>query len=61
MSVSSSDFIAGTISPLPHRCKESEEQTERAAHLLGQVKTGVDHLADKLQHIKAVSQLIQCV
>ena len=34
---------------------ESEEKADRASRLLAQVKNGVDHLTEKLQHIKAVS------
>lgn len=33
---------------------ESQAKTDRAGHLLGQVKTGISHLAEKLQYIKAV-------
>lgn len=38
-----------------NRCKESKEKADRASKLLSQVKNGVDHLSEKLQHIKAVS------
>ncbi len=34
---------------------ESEESSDRTSHLLAQVKNGVEHLTEKLQHIKAVS------
>ena len=36
-------------------CKDSKEKADRASKLLAQVKNGVDHLSEKLQHIKAVS------
>ncbi len=34
---------------------DSEEKSDRASRLLAQVKNGVEHLTEKLQHIKAVS------
>lgn len=34
---------------------ESDAKLDRTGRLLGQVKTGVDHLAEKLKHIKMVS------
>ena len=38
----------------PPRSAESEDRADRASRLLAQVKNGVDHLHEKLQHIKAV-------
>lgn len=35
--------------------KQSEESSDRASRLLAQVKNGVEHLTEKLEHIKAVS------
>ena len=37
-----------------NRCTESESKSDRAGRLLGQVKAGITHLSEKLQHIKAV-------
>ena len=37
------------------RRSENEIRLDRSGRLLGQVKTGVDHLAEKLKHIKTVS------
>jgi len=37
------------------RCAESEVKADRSSRLLAQVKGGVEHLSEKLQHIKAVS------
>ena len=38
------------------RRDESSEKLERASHVLVSVKAGVEHLADKLQHLKIVSK-----
>ncbi len=40
------------------RRTESETKLDRSGRLLGQVKTGVDHLAEKLKHIKTVSTVL---
>ena len=37
------------------RLEESRVRQERASKVLINVKAGVEHLADKLQHLKAVS------
>ena len=37
-----------------YRHADSEAKSDRAGRLLGQVKTGINHLAEKLQNIKAV-------
>ena len=37
------------------RCRESEMKADRSLRLMAQVKNGVNHLSEKLQHIKAVS------
>ena len=34
---------------------ESEDKANRTSKLLAKVKNGVEHLSEKLQHIKAVS------
>ena len=47
-----------TITPILHmytRCAESEVKADRSSRLLAQVNSGVEHLSEKLQHIKAVS------
>jgi len=36
------------------RRDEAAERLERASHVLVSVKAGVEHLADKLQHLKVV-------
>jgi hypothetical protein len=35
------------------RRSDSEVKADRAGRLLGQVKTGINHLSEKLQHLKA--------
>lgn len=37
-----------------YRCDESNERQERTSRTLVNVKSGIEHLADKLQHLKAV-------
>lgn len=37
------------------KCSESEEKANRTSKLLAKVKNGVEHLSEKLQHIKAVN------
>ena len=37
---------------------DSEVRLENASGVLVKVKAGVEHLADKLQHLKAVSLLL---
>ena len=37
------------------KCSESEEKATHTSKLLAKVKNGVEHLSEKLQHIKAVS------
>lgn len=39
------------------RRDEGQGKTDRASKILVNVKAGVEHLADKLQHIKAVSRV----
>ena len=48
----------GHLDDAKKKCVESENKAESASKLLGQVKSGVEHLAEKMQHIKAVSYLI---
>ena len=47
----------GHLDDAKKKCTESEGKTRSANKLLGQVKNGVEHLTDKMQHIKAVSKL----
>lgn len=42
------------LSDAKQSCSESEEKTNRTSKLLAKVKNGVEHLSEKLQHIKAV-------
>jgi len=35
-------------------CEEAEARADQAAKLMTTVKAGVEHLAEKLQHLKAV-------
>lgn len=37
------------------RCEESKIRAEQTSKLLAQVKNGVQHLSEKLQHIKMVA------
>lgn len=39
------------------RRDDGQGKTDRASKILVNVKAGVEHLADKLQHIKAVSMM----
>jgi len=45
----------GHLDDAKKRCAESEVKADRSSRLLAQVKSGVEHLSEKLQHIKAVS------
>lgn len=36
------------------KCSESEEKANRTSKLLAKVKNGVEHLSEKLQHMKTV-------
>ena len=38
-----------------YRCEESTVRSDLTSKLLAQVKNGVQHLSEKLQHIKMVS------
>lgn len=40
------------------KCSESEEKADRTSKLLAKVKNGVEHLSEKLQHMKAVRLLL---
>ena len=46
------------LSDAKQKCSESEEKANRASNLLAKVKNGVEHLSEKLQHIKAVRLII---
>ncbi len=35
------------------RCEESKQRQERSSRILVDVKAGIEHLADKLQYLKA--------
>lgn len=55
-----------TLEEFEQHLKEQEERRddaaaklERASHVLVSVKAGVEHLADKLQHLKIVSHCSQ--
>lgn len=37
-----------------YRCEESKVRADQTSKLLAQVKNGVQHLSEKLQHIKMV-------
>lgn len=37
------------------KCEEAEHRQKHASRTLVNVKSGIEHLADKLQHLKAVS------
>jgi len=37
------------------RMDDSEERLQRNSNIMVSIKAGVDHLADKLHHLKAVS------
>ena len=37
-----------------YRCADSQDRQDRANKTLVNVKAGIEHLADKLQHLKAV-------
>lgn len=39
------------------KCAESEQRQTHVSRTLVNVKAGIEHLADKLQHLKAVSSL----
>lgn len=39
------------------RRDDADEKLQRASRILVQVKAGVEHLADKLHHLKAVSMV----
>lgn len=39
---------------MPFSCEEAEARADQAAKLMTTVKAGVEHLAEKLQHLKAV-------
>lgn len=43
------------LSKEENRRDTADEQLQRASRILVQVKAGVEHLADKLHHLKAVS------
>lgn len=52
----------GHLDDSKKKCTESEGKAKAANKLLGQVKNGVEHLTEKMQHIKAVSkQLSSCL
>ncbi len=44
----------GHLDDAKRKCAESESKTKSANKLLGQVNNGVEHLTEKMQHIKAV-------
>lgn len=46
--------IYSSLILLFYRRLDSEAKSDRAGRLLSQVKTGIGHLAEKLQNIKAV-------
>ncbi len=50
----------GHLDDAKRKCAESESKTKSANKLLGQVNNGVEHLTEKMQHIKAVSVCIVC-
>ncbi len=57
----------GHLDDAKKKCAESETKAKSSTKLLGQVTNGVDHLTEKMQHIKAVrnecntfSKLITC-
>lgn len=39
------------------RRSDADERLQRSSHILLQVKAGVEHLSQKLHHLKAVSSL----
>ena len=41
------------------RRDDAEEKLQRSSKILVSVKAGVEHLADKLYHLKAVSKIIE--
>ena len=45
----------GHLGKEENRRETSDELLQRASRILVQVKAGVEHLADKLHHLKAVS------
>lgn len=46
----------GHLDDVKKKCDESEVKAKTATKLLGQVKNGVEHLTEKMHHIKAVSK-----
>lgn len=40
------------------KCAEAEQRQKHASRTLVNVKAGIEHLADKLQHLKAVSLMV---
>ena len=42
------------LSDAKQKCSESEDKANHTSKLLAKVKNGVEHLSEKLQHIKAV-------
>ncbi len=48
----------GHLDDAKRKCAESESKTKSANKLLGQVNNGVEHLTEKMQHIKAVRTCI---
>ena len=42
------------LMPVVFSCEEAEVRADQAAKLMTTVKAGVEHLAEKLQHLKAV-------
>ena len=51
----------GHLDDAKRKCAESESKTKSANKLLGQVNNGVEHLTEKMQHIKAVRKYCVCV
>ncbi|XP_003387037.3 PREDICTED: coiled-coil domain-containing protein 151-like [Amphimedon queenslandica] len=45
--------VQSHLSEAKARCTDSDSKADRAGRLLGQVKAGITHLSEKLQHIKA--------
>ena len=41
------------INHFVHRCEESKQRKERSSRILVDVKAGIEHLAGKLQYLKA--------
>lgn len=48
----------GHLDDANKKCSESEAKAKSSTKLLGQVNNGVEHLTEKMQHIKAVRKLI---